>query len=153
VPLPSFKYAESFTLLREFPSLLWASTALAVVAAASTLGVLWWTRQRGFTLALRLTDPGATAIILAAAVAHHIVVCFAMFLRAEGREPLLIPSVIGGLVTVSAIWFTAHFGTARDIAIVYLVLAASGLPIAFFLLRGRQHFWSRSSTDAEIVRR
>jgi hypothetical protein len=144
---------ESDTLRREFPRLLWASTALAVVAAASTIGVLWWTRQRGFTFALRLTDPATTAIILAAAVAHHIVVCFAMFLRAEGREPLLIPSVIGGVVTVSAIWLAAHFGTATDIAIVNLVLAAGGIPIAFFLLRRRPGLWTGSVTDAEMVRR
>lgn len=138
---------ESGTLRREFPGLLWASTGLAIVAAASSIAVLWWARQRGFTFALRLTDPATTAIILAASVAHHIVVSFAMFLRAEGREPLLIPSVIGGVVTVSALWLTAHFGTARDIAIVNLVLAAGGIPIAFFLLRRRQGFGSRSDTD------
>jgi hypothetical protein len=140
-------------LRREFPSLLWASTALAVVTALFSIGVLWWTRQRGFTFSLRMTDPATTAIILSAAVVHHIVLCIAMFLRAEGREPLLIPSVIGGVVTVSAVWLTAHFGTARDIAIVNLVLAVGGIPIAFLLLRGRQRFWSRSNSDAEMVTR
>jgi hypothetical protein len=140
-------------LRREFPSLLWASTALAVAAAVSSIGVLWWTRQRGFTFALRMPDPSTTAIILTAAIVHHIVLCFAMFLRAEGREPLLIPSVIGGIITVSAIWLTAHFGTARDVAVVNFVLAAGGIPIAFLLLRGRQRFWLKSNPDAEVVRR
>lgn len=125
-------------LRREFPTMFWASTALAAAAAAALSIVLWWARQRGILFALRLTDPVTTTIILATAVVHHAVICFAMFLRAEGREPLLVPSVLGGAVTVLCIWLTAHFGTARDIAAVNLILALGGIPIVLFLLRSRE---------------
>jgi hypothetical protein len=128
-------------LSREFPRLLWSSTALAGAAAAAAAVSLWWAARLGITFAQRLTAPSTTAIILGAAVAHHIVVCYAMFLRAEGREPLLIPSVAGGIATAAAVWLAAHFGTTQDVAVVNLVLAAIGIPIASYVLRHRQRVW------------
>jgi hypothetical protein len=132
-------------LRREFPTLLWGSTGLALISTAAAIGAIAWTRQLGFRFALRFPDDVTTAFILAASVAHHIVSCFAMFLRAEGREPMLIPSVVGGMFTAAAFWLAAHFGTGRDIAVVNLALAASGIPIAYFLLRRRQRVWSAST--------
>jgi hypothetical protein len=122
----------------EFPRLLGYSTALAATAAATLAAALWAAREMGLNVALRLTEPRTTAIILAAAVAHHVVRCLAMFLRAEGREPLLVPSVVGGTVTVSIVWLTAHYGTLTEVAVANLLLAAAGIPVAFFLLRLRE---------------
>lgn len=88
--------------------------------------------------ALRLPEPLTTTLVLATAVVHHIVICLAVVLRAEGREPLLIPSVAGGFLTVAAIWAAAHYGTLRNIATVNLALALVGVPIAVLLVRWRQ---------------
>lgn len=124
-------------LSRDFPSMFWASTAFSLAGAIAANLALWWARERAFAFALRLPAPSTTAIILLTAVAHHVVFCLAMFLRAEGREPMLIPSAVGSIVTAFAIWLAAHFGTARDIAAVNLFLALAGIPVAFLLLRSR----------------
>ncbi len=127
-------------LRREFPVLLMGSTAFAIAAAAGSSLALRWARQKGFVFAAHLTDPTTTTIILATAVAHHVVICYALFLRAEGREPLLIPSVVGGLITVLAIWAAAHFGSLRSIAITNFACGLAGIPVAILLLRSRYHF-------------
>jgi hypothetical protein len=124
-------------LRREFPSLLLASTTFAIMTAAVSAFVLWWAREKGFVFALRLADPFTNSVILATAVVHHVVLCYAMFLRAEGREPLLIPSVAGGVFNISVIWLTARIGTVRDVALVNLILAIGGIPIVLLLFRSR----------------
>lgn len=123
------------------PGMLGASTMLAVVMAAAMSTVLWVINNLGMEFAQRITDPGTTAIILAAAIAHHVVVCFAMPLRAERREPFLFVSVVGGIATAIAIWLAARYGTARDIALVNLVCAFIGIPIAYYLFRARSQVW------------
>lgn len=125
-------------LRREFPLMLWSSTAVSAVAAVVLTIVLWRARELGVTFALRLPEIPTTALILSAAVVHHFVACFAMFLRSEGREPLLVPSIAGATFTVAAIWLTAHYFDLRDIAIVNLACALIGIPVVLLLLRSRQ---------------
>lgn len=128
------RYSE---LRRDFPTLLWSSTALAALAAVGMALGLWWARLNGFVFALRLPSLTTTTVILAAAVLHHTVFCIAVFLRADGREPFLVPSVVGAAVTVVTIWLTARYGTLLTIAVAYLLCTIVGLGIAFLLLRAR----------------
>jgi len=128
---------QSEQLRREFPRLLWLSTALAILLAGTAAGAIWWARSHQITFALRLPEYPVVVMLLAAAVAHHVVSCLAMYLRAEGREPMLLPSVLGGMFTLAAVWVTAHLGTPREIAAVYLACSAGGIPIAGAILRRR----------------
>lgn len=130
--------ARRFDELRhEYPRTLWASTAASLAATAAAIAVLLLARQRGITFAQRLPDPWTTVLVLVTAIVHHIVICLAVVLRAEGREPLLIPSVAGGIVNIAAIWLAAHYGTLQTVAAVNLALAVIGIPIAALLLRWR----------------
>lgn len=129
-------------LRRDFPSMLWRSTALAALAAVIAAAGLWKARQMGIVVALRLPDLVTTSLILATAVVHHFVACYAVFLRTEGREPLLVPSVVGSAVTAIAIWAAAHSGTLRDVALVNLVCAFGGVPVVLLLMRNRVKHYS-----------
>jgi hypothetical protein len=124
-------------LRREFPALLVRSTALAAAASAASAAALWWCREAGLIFALHLPDPTTTALVLAAAVAHHIVLSGAMFLRAEGKEPLVVPSVLGALATALSLWIAARYGGPTAIAGANLLFAALGIPVVFVLLRRR----------------
>jgi hypothetical protein len=124
-------------LRREFPRMFVASSLIAALAAASLAFVLWKARAFGIPLAQRLPDTLTTTLILATAVIHHIVACFAVFLRAEGREPLLVASVAGSIATILAVWLAAHVGTLVDIAAVNLACTAVGIPVVLLLFRSR----------------
>lgn len=131
-------------LRRRLPVMIIASSLLAAILAASLSIVFWFIDSLGLGFAARLTDPGTTAIVLASAVVHHIVICFAMPLRAERREPFLLASIFGGIVTATAIWIAAHYGTARDIALTNLIFAIIGIPIAYHLFQIRNRYWPRT---------
>lgn len=124
-------------LRRSFPVMLWASSAFAAVAAAGMCVVLVEARAFGISVALRLPQMSTTALILGTAVIHHVVACFAVFLRAEGREPLLVASVAGSIGTVAIIWATAHAGSLHDIALANLLCTMVGIPVVLLLFRSR----------------
>lgn len=120
-------------LRREFPVLLGASTAMAAAAAVVSALSLWQLHEKGFGFALRLTDPVTTAVFLGTAVVHHVVGCFAVLLRAEGREPLLGVSVVGAVVNAVAILLAARYGSPVGIALANLACAASGLLVTLYI--------------------
>lgn len=124
-------------LRRSFPTMLWASSAFAILASAILVAGLAEARVLGISVALRLPDMTTTTFILATAIIHHVVACFAVFLRAEGREPLLIASVAGSIGTVTIVWATAHLGSLRDVAIVNFFCTMVGIPVVLYLFRVR----------------
>jgi len=130
-------------LRREFPVTLLASTSVSIFGVAACAIILWQARSRDVTFALRLPEPRITNLILAAAVAHHIVACFAVLLRSQGREPLLLPSLFFGVVTPSVIWAAARFGTLMDIAVANLACASLAIPVVLFLFRR----WQRAAVS------
>lgn len=124
-------------LRRSFPAMLWASSAFSVFGTAALIAAIAEARALGISVALRLPDMTTTAFILATAIIHHVVACFAVFLRAEGREPLLIASVAGSIGTVAIIWATAHAGSLRDVAVANFLCTMVGIPVVLFLFRLR----------------
>lgn len=130
----------------EMPVLLFRSTALSAAATAALSALLWLAREHGVVFAERLTDPATTAVVLSCAVVHHAVGCIAVFLRAEGREPLLIPSIVGGLATGLVVWLTARSGTLMDVAVANLLLCLAGLPVAVLIYRHRRRERARAGS-------
>lgn len=119
-----------------FLRLLAASTLLAMCAAGAVFGAIWWMTRMNIPFAERFADLGTTGWLLAAAVVHHVIICFAVLLRAERREPLLVASVAGGVLTVVAVWIAARHGVARDVAVANLLCNALGIPIVLAYYRG-----------------
>jgi hypothetical protein len=124
-------------LRRSFPTMLWASSAFSVIATAILVAGLAEARMLGISVALRLPDMTTTTFVLATAIIHHVVACFAVFLRAEGREPLLVASVAGSIGTVAIVWATAHIGSLREIAVANFFCTIVGIPVVLFLFRLR----------------
>jgi hypothetical protein len=124
-------------LRRDFPALLWSSTAVAMLGASTLSILLWEARRIGLTFATRLPEHITTLIILATAIPHHVVACYAMFLRSEGREPFLVFGLVGSVITVIAVAVTASFYDLRAVAIVMMCCVALGVPVAIAIFRRR----------------
>ena len=122
---------------REFPMMLWSSAAIAALGAAALLAILEFGRAMGVTVTTKLPGTSVMVILFTCAVIHHCINSLAVVLRAEGREPLLAASLIGGVVTVIAVWATAYFGSLRDIAAAYLACTVAGLTVTVLLFRAR----------------
>jgi hypothetical protein len=133
---------------RAFWRMLAGSSAFAVLLALGLLIALWWLNENGISLATRLADMQTTGALLLAAVVHHVVQCFAVILRAERREPLLTASVIGGLLTVLAVWLAARYGGPRDIALANPGCALIGIPVVLAYYR---RFLMRALADERNI--
>lgn len=128
----------------EFPKMLATSTAMSVALATSLSAAFYLLSAIGSGFSDRITDCGTTTIVLFTAVMHHVVACFAIPLRAERREPLLVVSLAGGILNAIGIWLAAHFGAARDIAWANFLFAAAGVPYVYYLYRVRSSYWKKA---------
>ena len=115
--------------------LLWQSTAFALVGAGCALaGFLLLDRYRP-DLTSRFAGPTATALLIASAVAHHVVACISVVLRSERRDPLLPLGLVGGLVTLGSMTLAAALGHLTWIATAYLACTAATVPVAYAVYR------------------
>lgn len=128
------------------------STLFSLCTAIGISTILWWLTHIGMAYVDRLADWVTTSTLMAAAVVHHIVYCFAVLLRAERREPLLWVSIIGGMLTVTALWLSAHCAKTQGIAGTNLGCAFVGLLLVFLIFHRRLAFWITSQkTSAESL--
>ena len=122
------------------------STLLSLCAAIGISSILWWLAHIRMAHVDRLADWFTTSTLMAAAVVHHIVYCLAVLLRAERREPLLWINLIGGTLTVIALWLSAHFGNPHGIAATNLACAFVGMVLVYVIFRRRMAFWTATQS-------
>jgi hypothetical protein len=89
-------------------SSLFAATSVVAVIALS-----WWLSDWQPMLMARFAGAVTTTLLIASAVAHHAIACFAVVLRAERRDPLMGLGIVGGIVTVVAMTAAAAFQGLR----------------------------------------
>ena len=124
--------------------LLANSTAFSAVGAIAAIAALLVLERFDSRVAARFADFGTTGLLIATAVVHHVVTCFAVVLRSERRDPLLLLSVAGGFVTVACMTIAAALTNVRGVALVYFFCTGLGLPIAYAIYRkfARRHGFS-----------
>jgi hypothetical protein len=118
-----------------------ASTLVAMLTGAVVFLGLSWVADHKPEYADRFTDTFTTGILLLTGVAHHVVHCFSVVLRAERREPTLSLTFFGSVLTVILVWLCARFGSPSDIALASLAVALPGIPVVIFLYLRRQIHW------------
>ncbi len=114
--------------------LLVASTAFAVVSAAAAIGLFAFLATWQPALTARFADPATTAVLVAAAVPHHVIACFAVVLRAERRDPLMVLGLVGGVATVASMTLAARSFDTFAVALAYL-----GCTVATAIAASRIH--------------
>jgi hypothetical protein len=137
-------------LRRHFLAVSVGSTILCIVGViAMSSGLAVWSAL-GLPYAERNAAPATSAILHSTGVVHHAVNCFAVLLRAERREPFLLVSVVGGVVTALGIWLSARYGSMLTVVVTNLLLALTGLPIAYWLYIRRRRVWNEKAAGAPL---
>jgi hypothetical protein len=130
------------TLDRDFGRTFLRSSVLAVIGAAALVGCVMVGLTFAPRLASRVLPLLPFTLFAITAVFNHVIFAFAIYLRAHRREPLLLPSVLGGLVWTAALVWAAGSGSSTLVAGVYLGMTFIGLIISssiFFVCRERWH--------------
>jgi len=97
------------------------SSSLAAASVVVVIGIVWWLPGWQPALMDRFAGPVTTSLLIASAVAHHAIACFAVVMRAERRDPLMVLGIVGGVVTVVAMTIVAAFEGLRYVALAYLL--------------------------------
>ena len=134
-----------------FPCLL-QSTVILVVGEAAFWLLRFYLPVLSPRLDVRLLGPLPLALMMGAAVASHIVAAEAVYLRAHKQEPLLIPSLVGGLCVCLSSYFLGRPFGATGMMSGYLVLSivlGAGLGTLVFVRKRSE--WHSDSRGAALL--
>jgi hypothetical protein len=127
---------QRFARLRErFFRDLGTSLLLIVVLAGGVVAAVWGLIALGHPLAARLLPLAPLVVFAITFVVNHVIAGLAVYLRAFRREPLLVPSVVGAVLTPIVVYAAARYGTALSVAVAYLALTLVGAVIAIAIFR------------------
>lgn len=124
-------------LMRRWSRVLVRSTALAALIGIALAGGLALLDGQAPAIAARFAAWPATVALIATAVLHHAIACLSVVLRAQGRDPLLLFNVGGGVLVLVAMTVAAAHGTLTLVASVYfacmlaMTVVAAGYGRAF----------------------
>jgi O-antigen/teichoic acid export membrane protein len=118
--------------------------SLAVCAAGAI--IVWfaaiylnWAR---IPLAHRILDPISLGILLMNSLISVIVFAEATYLRAHKQEKLLLPSVLGAILTGSSTYFLGkNYGAFGVVAGTMVISLLVGLPMATYIFRKYRRIW------------
>ena len=119
----------------QWKATLIGSTAFAAACAVAAIGFLAWLPRWQPDLMTRFAGPVTTALLIASAVAHHAVSCFAVVVRAERQDPLMTIGIVGGLVTVALMTMAAWTDVPDLVAMVYCACTAATVVLAYRVYR------------------
>ena len=144
--IASEKYAELDRLFFRIAS---------VVIGITTLGafVIWLLvyalSQFPNPFAARLLPPLPTALMLAASAINSATIPFAIYLRAHKREPLLVLSIVGAVISAAAFVVLGQTYAADGIAVAYLTTTAVLAPFVLLLWHRKRQEWHAPGTSSE----
>ena len=137
--------SDSRRMSSHWTQLVVRSTAFAVLGAGAAIGAFFLLRDWSPGLMSRFASGTTTTFLVASAVAHHLIACFAVVVRSERRDPLLVLGIAGGLVTVVAMTVVASSSTLDFVALTYFACTAASVPVAYLVYR---RFAQRRFVDA-----
>lgn len=134
-----------------FPCLL-QSTVILVAGEAAFWLLRFYLPVLSPRLDGRLLGPLPLGLMMGAAVASHVVAAEAVYLRAHKQEPLLIPSLVGGLCVCLSSYFLGRPFGATGMMGGYLVLSlvlGAGLGTLVFVRKRSE--WHRDPRGAALM--
>jgi O-antigen/teichoic acid export membrane protein len=129
----------------EVDHMFWRLTAVVVaVTSVGALGI--WTLvytlgQLHHPLALRLLPPSDTGYLLLATIMLAASLPMSTYLRAHKREPLLVLSIINGLITGIVVVVLGKYYSVEGVTIGYLVVMAMVTPFVALVWHRRRAEW------------
>lgn len=111
-----------------FRMLLRRSLAATVLACSGVLAAAWWLDALAHPLALRLPGLSALSLLALATMANCLIAAMAAYMRAHIEEPMLMPSLVGGVLTVLGAWVGAQHSLEAAVLAYAALAVLVGLP-------------------------
>lgn len=119
------------------------STGVVLAGGLAVLASVWVMQRTGFYLAERLLPPLPTAVLVLHAMVLQVSMCQSFYLRAHKREPLMVLSLVTGVVQGLLVWWWgSQYGAIGAAWAALASMALLGLPwetAIWFVARKRWH--------------
>lgn len=102
-----------------FKALFLRSTVVIALMSVGFVLAAWYLKQLGLPLIMRIASPDVLAVLAIVTIVNSMVFSMAIYMRAHREEPMLIPSVVVGLLIA---------------CIAYLLLKTSIFTMMFFYM-------------------
>ena len=88
----------------------------------------WYLRVAGILLMMRIASPGVLIVLAAVTIINSMVFSMAIYMRAHREEPMLIQSIIVGLIIGFGVYFISIIGIFEMMFFYMIVSIAISFP-------------------------
>jgi len=132
---------------RSFFAMMWKSSAMLVALLVSGVLLIEIVFPE-FNFRDRVLSTVGICIVFATTFINHLINCFAVYLRAYKKEPLLLASVAGAIFSFLLMTtFGSRYGVYGIITCGFSLAVIYGLPVAFWIWIQ----WRRKFNHSELV--
>jgi len=133
---------------RELDALFWRvmlqSIIVAILGAITGYTVIHYL-QVNYQIGQRFIPANHAALLFGAIVVQVVINCFAVYLRAHKKEPLMWLSIIGATIQGVAVWyFGKHYASLGVTSVFLTVNGLFGLPTALLIWQRCRKLWHSS---------
>jgi hypothetical protein len=116
--------------------------AFTIFSCLGILILVWYLNSAEIAIASRISELKVLLCLAIVTIVNILIFSAAAYMRAHKVEPMLIPTILGGFLTLSAV----YFGSLIDSVTPFVLYAAStlfiGLPWTWFLFK-RYYYFSK----------
>lgn len=111
-----------------FKALFFRSTVVIAILSVGAAIAGWYFSQIGVALMVRIASPSVLAVLAVATIINSMVFSMAIYMRAYREEPMLIQSIVVGLITAFIVYFVSYIGVYEMMFSYMLVVVFVSLP-------------------------
>lgn len=111
-----------------FWSLWLRSGGINLLGCAAVFFAVWWLKDHGFALAYRLPELPVLLCIVVVTLINHFIFSAATYMRAHKEEPLMLSSIVVGVLSLFAVYLGAPQGILITMILYTVVTICIALP-------------------------
>lgn len=116
-------------------------TTVTIVGATAIWLLVYGLNYFGSFFAGRMLSPFPTALFLVSAIIHTASLPMSTYMRAHKKEPLLVLSVLGGILIGFSTWFLGKYYSVLGMAAGYFTIKTLTFPVVIIIWRRCRNRW------------
>lgn len=123
-----------------FKALFLRSTGVIAITSTSVVLAVWYMNHIGLPLIIRIASPSVLAVLAVVTIVNSMVFAMAIYMRAHREEPMLIQSIVVGLMVACGVYIGSIYGVLIMMILYMLISLLISIPWTLILFL---RFWER----------
>lgn len=108
---------------------------VAVLGCLVAVGGSWWLQHAGWAVGRRVLPAELLALLAVPVLINQLTFSQSLYLRAHRRDPFLVPSVLGAMLTVLVLLQVSRLAHFASFVTTYALLSVPGLLVSTWVFR------------------